>query len=286
MATLSATLPLAFERTGQGTPVVLLHGFTGRGRSMAEVAAALADRHETLAPDLPGHGASLRGGDAAAYQFDRCVDDLAATLEQAGHARAHWLGYSMGARLALGCAVRHPQCVTSLVLLAARAGITDPAERATRRIADERLAARIEADGIAPFVDEWLAQPLFRTLMQRDANAPARERAARLDNDPRELAAALRGLGPAAQPPLHAMLAKVEVPVLLVAGALDERFVAHAQDLVRRLPRAELSVIPGAGHAAHVEQPDAFVALVRDFLRRVEAAAPAPITTQAQETRS
>lgn len=285
MAALSATLPLALERTGQGTPVVLLHGFTGRGRSMADVAAALADLHETLAPDLPGHGASLRGGDAAAYQFDRCVDDLAATLAHAGHARAHWLGYSMGARLALGCAVRHPQCVSSLVLLAARAGLADPAERATRRVADERLAARIEADGIAAFVDEWLAQPLFRTLLQRDATAPARERDARLANDPRELAAALRGLGPAAQPSLHAWLGQVEVPVLLVAGALDERFVAHAQELARVLPRAELCVIPGAGHAAHVEQREAFAAAVRDFLRRVEAAPPAPFATQAQETR-
>ncbi|HWJ06198.1 MAG TPA: 2-succinyl-6-hydroxy-2,4-cyclohexadiene-1-carboxylate synthase [Steroidobacteraceae bacterium] len=280
------TLPLVLERTGQGTPVVLLHGFTGRGRSMAGVATALADRHESIAPDLPGHGASLRRGDGAAYQFDRCVDDLLATLEQAGHARAHWLGYSMGARLALGCAVRHPQCVRSLVLLGARAGMADPAERAARREADERLAARIEAAGIAPFVDEWLAQPLFRTLLQRDAAAPARERAARLGNDPHELAAALRGCGPAAQPPLHAWLEQVAVPVLLVAGALDERFVAHAQDLARRLPRAELHTIPDAGHAAHVEQPEAFAAVVRDFLRRAEAAAPTPFTTQAEETRS
>ena len=286
MAALSATFPLACERTGEGTPVVLLHGFTGRGRSMADVAAALAGRHETLAPDLPGHGASLRGGDAAAYQFDRCVDDLAAMLAHTGHARAHWLGYSMGARLALGCAVRHPQCVRSLVLLGARAGIADPGERAARRDADERLAVRLEANGIEAFVDEWLAQPLFRTLVQQDASAPARERAARLDNDPHELAAALRGLGPAAQPPLHALLANVAAPVLLVAGALDERFVAHAHDLARRLPRAELHVIPDAGHAAHVEQPAAFAAVVRDFLRRVDAAAPASFTTQAQETRS
>jgi 2-succinyl-6-hydroxy-2,4-cyclohexadiene-1-carboxylate synthase len=278
--------PLNLERTGHGTPVMLLHGFTGRGRGMAGIAAALADRHETLAPDLPGHGASRNRGEGDAYSFDRCVDDLVTTLSQAGHTQAHWLGYSMGARVALGCAVRHPQCVRSLVLLAARAGIADPAERALRRDADERLAARLEDDGIEPFVDEWLAQPLFRTLMQRDAEAPARERAARLDNDPRELAAALRGFGPAAQPPLHALLGQVQVPVLLVAGALDHRFVEHARALAQRLPRAELHVIPDAGHAAHVEQPEAFAALVRDFLRRVEDATPDTVSIHAEEARS
>ena len=282
MGVLTAS-PLALVRVGHGPPVVLLHGFTGRGTSMAGVAAALADGHETLMPDLPGHGASLRGGKAGAYGFDRCVDDLVATIGHAGHRRAHWLGYSMGARLALGCAVRHPQCASSLVLLGARAGIADAAERASRRTADERLAARLEHDGVAPFVEEWLAQPLFATLLGRDATALARERAARLANDARELAAALRGLGPAAQPPLHAQLAQVGVPVLLVAGALDARFAAEAHDLARRLPHAEVQLVPEAGHAAHVEQPAAFASLARAFLRRVDAAAAASSTIHAPE---
>jgi 2-succinyl-6-hydroxy-2,4-cyclohexadiene-1-carboxylate synthase len=263
---------------------MLLHGFTGRGRSMSGVAAALADTHEILAPDLPGHGASVTDRDAADYGFDRCVDALAATLEHAGHRRADWIGYSMGARLALGCAVRHPQCVRSLVLLAARAGIDNPDERASRRRADQGLAARIERDGVEAFVDEWLAQPLFATLLQSDATTLERERAARLDNDAAGLAAALRGYGPAAQPPLHALLARIDVPVLLVAGALDERFVEHAHDLARRLPRAQVRLVPDAGHAAHVERPDAFADLVRDFLRRVEATAAVSDSNHSQET--
>jgi 2-succinyl-6-hydroxy-2,4-cyclohexadiene-1-carboxylate synthase len=279
-------LPLALERAGRGPAVMLLHGFTGRGRSMAGVAAALADRHETLAPDLPGHGSSLQGDVPVAYDFERCLDALAATLGRTGHRRGHWLGYSMGARLALACAVRHPRCVKSLVLLGGRAGIADAAERRTRRRADEELAARIETGGVGPFVEEWLAQPLFATLLRRDKTARARERDARLDNDAHGLAAALRGLGPGAQPALHASLARVDVPVLLVAGALDERFVAHAQELERLLPRAELRLIPDAGHAAHVERPDVFADVVRDFLRRVEAQAADPSTIHVQETSS
>jgi 2-succinyl-6-hydroxy-2,4-cyclohexadiene-1-carboxylate synthase len=262
------TRALHFERRGEGPPLVLLHGFTGSARSMAGVAVSLEHEYETVAPDLPGHGRSVGGASEGSYRFDACVDALAATLEVAGHERAHWLGYSMGARLALACALRHPEKVASLVLLAGRAGIADDAERAARRAADEALAARLEARGIEEFVDEWLAQPLFATLRGLGPRFMANERRARLANDPRELAASLRALGPAAQPPLFAELPRVQVPVLLVVGALDTRFVAIAHDLARRLPQAEVREIADAGHAAHLERPAAFTAAVREFLRR------------------
>ena len=261
---------LAHERSGQGPALMLLHGFTGNGRSMAGIARAFERDFDTIAPDLPGHGRSLHESWAAAYDFDTCVDDLVATLDSAGHRCAHWLGYSMGARLALACAVRHPERVASLVLLAGRAGIADAQERAARRRTDEMLAARIEERGVEAFVDEWLAQPLFATLRRFGPEFVVREREARLANDARGLAASLRGLGPGAQPPLFDALPRVNVPVLLVAGALDERFVAAAHDLAGRLPQAEVRVIPDAGHAAHVERPDAFVRVVHEFLRRVE----------------
>jgi 2-succinyl-6-hydroxy-2,4-cyclohexadiene-1-carboxylate synthase len=247
---------------------MLLHGFTGSGRSMAGIARAFERDFDTIAPDLPGHGRSLHEPLAAACDFDACVDDLVATLESVGHRRAHWLGYSMGARLALACVVRHPDRVASLVLVAGRAGIAAAGERAARRRADELLAARIEEQGVAAFVDEWLAQPLFATLPRLGAESMAREREARLANDARGLAASLRGLGPGAQPPLFDDLPRVDVPVLLVAGALDERFVAIAHDLAGRLPQAEVCVIADAGHAVHVEQPERFLRVAGEFLSR------------------
>jgi len=271
------------ERCGRGPALMLLHGYTGSGRSMERIGRAFQDRYESLAPDLPGHGGSLA---AAGHSFDQSLDDLVATLEHAGHRRAHWLGYSMGARLALGCAVRHPRRVASLVLLAGRAGIADPEERASRRRADEALADRLETQGIEAFVDEWLAQPLFATLRRSGAELLAQERSARLAHDARGLATSLRRLGPAAQPPLFDALPRVHVPVLLVAGALDTRFVAEARDLARRLPHAEVCVIPEAGHAAHLERPDAFLRAVDDFLRRVERPASSLPSPAAQEIAS
>jgi 2-succinyl-6-hydroxy-2,4-cyclohexadiene-1-carboxylate synthase len=260
--------PLHFDRRGEGPAVMLLHGFTGSGSSMSEVSLALARDFEVITPDLPGHGRSIAADDGPVHSFDACLDRLAATLDQAGHARAHWIGYSMGARLALAFAVRFPERVESLLLIGARAGIDNASERAGRRRADEALADRIETYGIEAFVDEWLAQPLFVSQQRLGREFVAAQRRRRMDNDPRSLAASLRGLGPGAQPPLFDELPRLDVPVLLVAGALDHAFVAHARDLERRLPDAEVREIADAGHAVHLEQPAAFVGVAREFLGR------------------
>lgn len=277
---------LHFARRGRGPAVVLLHGFTGSGQDMAEIAQSLERDYETLALDLPGHGRSADLVRADTDGFDECVDDLVATLESAGHRQAHWLGYSMGARLALGCAVRHPGSVTSLVLLGGRAGIADPAERAARCREDAALAARIESVGVEAFVDEWLAQPMFASLRKRGARFLAEQRRQRVSNSARGLADSLRRLGPGAQPPLFDVLPSVAVPVLLVAGALDRKFVALAHALAGQLPQAEICVIADAGHAAHLEQSEAFVHAVQDFLRRATAPAPSVHLHSVQETAS
>jgi len=277
---------LHFVRHGRGPALVLLHGFTGSGQGMAEITQPLEQDYETLALDLPGHGQSTGPVRPDTDGFDECVDDLVATLESAGHHRAHWLGYSMGARLALGCAVRHPGSVESLVLLGGRAGIVDPVERAARRREDAVLAARIESVGVETFVDEWLAQPMFATLRRRGARFLAEQRRQRVSNSARGLADSLRRLGPGAQPPLFDALPNVAVPVLLVAGALDRKFVALAHALAGQLPQAEICEIADAGHAAHLEQPEAFVHAVQDFLRRATAPAPSVHLRSVQETAS
>jgi len=278
--------PLYFERRGAGPALMILHGYTGSARSMQRVSQGLADQYETIVPDLPGHGRSVGEAVAAGYGFEQCVRDLVATLESAGHERAHWLGYSMGARLALGCAVRYPNSVASLVLIGARAGIADAGERESRRRADESLARRIETQGVEAFVDEWMAMPLFATQQRLGAAFVDEQRRARLANDAHELAASLRGLGPAAQPALFDELLRVTAPVLLVAGGLDAAFVASAGDLARRLPAAEVREIAGAGHAVHLERPDAFIGVARDFLRQASGLAPSVQLHPGQETAS
>lgn len=265
--------PLPVERRGRGPAIMLLHGYTGCAHGMDATARAFEHDYDVIAPDLPGHGRSAAASRRAGYGFEDCIDDLVATLLACGHQWAHWIGYSMGARLALGCAVRHPQRVASLALVAARAGIEDAAEREARRRADEELAVRIERAGLEMFVDEWMAQPIFATQRRLGSQFLAQQRAERLANDAEGLAAGLRALGPGAQPSYFDELPRITAPALLLAGRFDHKFVAAARDLASRMPHAEACVIADAGHAVHLEQAAAFVHAVQDFLRR----APGPV---------
>ena len=259
---------LHVEACGLGPALMLLHGYAGTSQSLGDLAYGLSDDHTTIRPDLPGHGRSAGAWRDDGRDFEHALSRLVATLGCTGHASADWIGYSMGARLALGCAVRHPERVRSLVLIGGRAGIADAGERAARRAADAALADRIESGGVEAFVDAWLAQPMFATLRRLGPAAIERQRRDRLDHDAAELAGSLRRLGPGAQPPLFGELPDVRVPVLLVVGALDAPFVAQARELARRLPDARLCEVPDAGHAVHVEQPAGVLAAIRDFLRR------------------
>ena len=237
-----------------GPGLLLLHGFTQTGRSWEPVRRR-ATRYRALAPDLRGHGASAA---RRPVDFDAVTADLDALVPDG----AVLAGYSMGGRIALRYALARPGRVARLVLVGASPGIADPAERAARRAADEALADRIEAIGVARFTHEWAALPLFAG---QSPGIAALAQAERLRQTPAGLAAALRGLGTGAMEPLWDRLAGLSVPVTLVVGERDAKFRAIAARMAAALPDAELVTVPGAGHAAHLEAPGAVAAsLFRD----------------------
>jgi 2-succinyl-6-hydroxy-2,4-cyclohexadiene-1-carboxylate synthase len=234
-----------------GEDLVLLHGFSQTHRAFDGVIAGLpAERYRPHAPDLPGHGAA---GGTRPIDFASCVRGLAA----AAPARFVLCGYSQGGRIALHVALADPDRVTRIVLVSTTAGIEDAAEREARRAADEALAARIEREPLADFVTRWRAQPLF-------AGEPGDVRAAavadQLRNSPSGLAAALRGLGTGAMQPVWGRLGELSVPVTVLAGERDQKFVGLGRRLVQRLPDASLEIVPGAGHGLLLEAPEAVAA--------------------------
>jgi 2-succinyl-6-hydroxy-2,4-cyclohexadiene-1-carboxylate synthase len=230
--------------------LVLVHGFTQTAVSWRPVADRLSQRFEVVTPELPGHGG------AAGVRLDFAAAAAAALGESGGPAT--YVGYSMGGRLCLRLAVDRPDLVHALVLVGASPGVADPAERAERRDADERLAAGIERDGTAAFLRRWLAGPLFATL-----RPSADDLAARGLNPPAGLAAALRTLGTGVQQPLWDRLGELAMPVLLVAGQSDVKFAELAERMAAAIgPRARVALVAGAGHAAHLERPDEFCALL------------------------
>ncbi len=269
-------LSLHLARAGVGPPLLLLHGFTGAGGTWAPLRAALGGSYATLAVDLPGHGRSGAPADPARFALDRLADDLARVLDAAGVARAAVLGYSLGGRAALRFALARPERVAALVLESASPGIADPAERAARVAADAALADAIERDGVAAFVDCWERLPLWASQAALGDDARAALRAGRLANDARGLANSLRGAGAGADPPALDRLAAIRAPTLLVAGALDAKYVALGRAMRRAIPGARITVVAGAGHAVHLERPDAFAALVRTFLDESLGPRPSP----------
>lgn len=238
---------------------MLVHGFTQTGASWHRIAADLGRDHEVVALDAPGHGAATAVRTGLVYG--------ALHLGRAG-GRATYVGYSMGGRLALHLALARPDLVERLVLVGATAGIEDPAARAARHDADEALAADLERDGVDAFLARWLAQPLFAGLPHDPV-----ERAARATNSTEGLAAALRGMGTGTQAPLWHRLGELTMPTLVLAGERDEKFAGLAARLGEAIgPSATVALVPDAGHAAHLERPEAFTSIVRTWL----AAHPAP----------
>ncbi len=257
---------LEVEATGRGPAVLALHGFTGTARTWVSLAAALLDQRRVIAPDLLGHGRSAAPADPARYALERQADDLAALLSALDAVPADVVGYSMGARLALVLALRHPSVVRGLILESPSAGIHDATERARRRAADEALAGQLERDGLASFVETWEAQPLFASQSALPDDLRARLRTERLAHDPRGLAASLRGAGQGVMVPLHDRLAVVDCPALVIAGALDPVGLKRAGEVAAGLPAARLEVVSDAGHAPHLEQPEAFLRLAGEHL--------------------
>jgi len=238
---------------GKGPPVVLVHGFTQTHRSWGPVAERLASFHTLTLIDAPAHGRS-----------DGVRTDLAGGAAELGRTggRAAYIGYSMGGRLCLQLALTRPDLVEQLVLVSASAGIDDPQQRTARRASDESLAHRVETDGVEAFVDHWLTQPLLATLGAERAG-----RDDRLANTAGGLAASLRLAGTGTMEPLWDRLAGLEMPVLVVAGEGDAAYAEAGRRIVRAIgANASWVLIPGAGHACHLERPDAFCVAVADFL--------------------
>jgi 2-succinyl-6-hydroxy-2,4-cyclohexadiene-1-carboxylate synthase len=234
--------------------VVLLHGFAGTRRAWDLVADRLdPERYRPLALDLRGHGDAR---DARPITLDDVVADIAKQAPE----RFVLCGYSLGGRVALHVALAHPERVKRLVLVASTAGIDDPAIREERRATDERLAADTEKGTIEEFADRWSRMPLF-------AGTPAAAarvwRADLLRNDPKALAAVLRGLGAGTMEPVWDRLAELDgMPVTIIVGERDGRYTATGRRLAAALPGARLLVVPGAGHGLPREAPQAVAAAI------------------------
>lgn len=241
------------KHDGIGPKIVLVHGFTQTHQCWGDLVVDLAVDHEVVAVDAPGHG----------HSSNLMVDlkDGASLLgETGGHAT--YLGYSMGARLCLHLALTQPHLVKALILISANGGIEDDVLRHDRVLVDGERARQLESGGIAAFLDAWLKQPMFEGLPEHALFVEARS-----TNTVAGLASSLRLAGTGSQEPTWNRLHALNMPVLIIAGKNDPAYVSQAQRFGKEIgDSATVELIANAGHAAQLEQPEAFLAVVRPWL--------------------
>lgn len=242
--------------------VALLHGFSGSPESWEGVAATLPPATRVVAPSLIGHGTRE---DETVTGFEAEVDRIAHLL-RAGDSDSsfHVVGYSLGARIALGLLVRHPGPFARATLIGGQPGLELEEERRERRRSDEHLCQILEELGIETFVKKWESIPLFASQATLPASTLAAQRAARLRRDPNALARSLRSTGLGVMPSYWEALRSIPVPVRLVVGALDEKFTAIARRMAALLPNADLEIVPNVGHNVVLEAPGAVTKMLTE----------------------
>lgn len=263
-------LRLNVERTGNGSPILAIHGFTGNLSTWDSFSEAARSEYSVITLDLPGHGASDAPENPELYSMENTVKALAELLDKLSIQRVHWLGYSMGGRIALAAALLLSERTLSVTLESASSGLAATDERAARIHSDEELADKIEAEGIPAFVDYWEALPLWASQARLPEETRRNLRLQRLANNPVGLANSLRGIGTGAQPSFHALLSGLRTPTLFIVGEEDEKFVSIAQDMHGTVTNSQLRIMKESGHTVHLEQPDLFNKTVLEFLRTVK----------------
>ena len=251
-------LEIAYDRVGQGPPLVFVHGAAEDGRVWRPQLAALADEFTVVAWDEPGAG---RSSDMPAdFSLADYASSLAAVIEAVGLGPAHVAGLSWGSTVVQELYRHHPGLVSTLILLGAYAGWKGslPADEVAARVEGGRqmLAAPAEAfDPTLPGLFAGEPPTEFVPLLEEIA----------ADVRPESLKTQLFLMAEADQ---RDLLPRIAVPTLLIWGELDARSpLSVARQFEETVPETELVVIPGAGHVSHLERPEQVNDAVRKFCR-------------------
>ncbi|MFN1836075.1 2-succinyl-6-hydroxy-2,4-cyclohexadiene-1-carboxylate synthase [Balneola sp. MJW-20] len=242
--------------------VVFLHGFMGSGENFKALVSKCVYFCNPLTIDLLGHGETE--GAELHYRFshkEQTADLKKLISEQIGRP-VFLYGYSMGARLALSLALKHPELFYGLILESGTFGIEGETERQARQSLDGRRADEILGN-FKGFLDEWKKLELLKT------NEPHPEtEMIQSQQQPLWIANSLLGFGTGTMPCFRNALPDLPLPVQLITGQKDSKFIRINQVMKKELNSAELSIVQNAGHRVHLDQPDEIAKILRSFISK------------------
>ncbi|WP_341525985.1 2-succinyl-6-hydroxy-2,4-cyclohexadiene-1-carboxylate synthase [Nostoc sp. UHCC 0302] len=248
--------------------ILFLHGFMGDIGEFNEAIKSLSDEFSYLTLDLPGHGKTQVLGEDEYYTMANTAHALINLLDELKIPKCLLVGYSMGGRLALYLTLHFSERFHKVVLESASPGLATEVERLERIKRDTQIGRKlirsIDKTNFARFLANWYTQPIFGSIKNHPEYNQMVE--SRLQNNPLELDKSLRFMGTGCQPSLWEKLQYNKVPLLLLAGEYDEKFIAINIEMAKRCELAKLEIISNAGHNIHFENTFAFVKSIKSFL--------------------
>ena len=261
---------LAYEEFGQGLPLIFVHEFAGDAQSWAPQLGFFARRYRAIAFNARGYPPSDVPDDVAAYSQAQAAADITGVLDHLGIARAHVCGLSMGGFAALHFGLSYPERARSITV--AGAGYGSGTDRETFRRDTELVARRFEEEGMAKVAEFYSRGPTRVQFIEKDPRGWQEFYDRLAAGSARGHALTLRGVQ-MTRPSIFDLgdrMERCEVPALIMAGDEDDPCLEAGIFMKRKLPRSGLVVLPKAGHAINIEEPEAFNRALLDFLTAVD----------------
>ncbi|HZZ36192.1 MAG TPA: alpha/beta fold hydrolase [Caulobacteraceae bacterium] len=240
---------LYYEVHGDGPALLLTHGYSATSQMWKGQIATLEPHFTLITWDMRGHGQSDYPEDQSAYSEAHTVADMAALLDAVGAEKAVIGGLSLGGYMSLAFHLAHPERTRALLIIDTGPGYRKDEPREGWNANALKTADRYEKDGLGLLA------------------SGSAERATATHRDATGLARAARGMLTQKDARVIESLPNIAVPSIVIVGENDTPFIAASDYMAAKIPGAKKAVIPGAGHAANIDQPEAFNAALVGFLK-------------------
>jgi 2-succinyl-6-hydroxy-2,4-cyclohexadiene-1-carboxylate synthase len=260
-------IDIHYRETGEGFPIVLIHGYTGNSRNWALTAPTLAERFRVISVDLRGHGSSSKPTSEDAYALETMASDVYELLKKFDVNECVLVGHSMGGMVSQLLVLAHPEIVRALILVDTAGEVPKGLLYDERRKQRQKLVELAEDEGmeavfeeqlkVTPIPEAFKPNPEFLDVWRQQFLMTSRE----------AYIACAKGMS--SRRSLLGDLASITVPTLIMCGEHDEPFIEPSRDMHKAIPGGEVIIIPGAGHGPQMETPREFNKALMAFLSTV-----------------